>query len=137
MQDAKQHQRHWQAGIEQFPDFRAGQDFLRAAQVRHDDRGGAAVEQGAPARDHAGMAVGVKHTGRAAGLLHDLVDIRNARLAIAIHGASAAALLAVLLVAAVPVALFVGVIAGLSGVRHLRKLVAQHGYRVVQPIPRS
>lgn len=71
----------------------------------------------------------------------------------------ALALLAVLLVAAVPAALFVGVIlmllghvvgglalfgasilaaaaavviAGLSGVRHLRKLVAQHGYRVVQ-----
>ena len=71
----------------------------------------------------------------------------------------AAGLLALLLVAAVPVALFVGVIlmllghvvvglalfgasilaaaaavviASLSGVRHLRKLVAQRGYRVVQ-----
>lgn len=71
----------------------------------------------------------------------------------------AAALLAVLLVAAVPVALFVGVvlmllghivgglalfgasilaataavvIASLSGVRHLRKLVTQRGYRVVK-----
>jgi uncharacterized membrane protein YdjX (TVP38/TMEM64 family) len=71
----------------------------------------------------------------------------------------AAGLLAVLLVAAVPVALFVGVlmmllghivgglalfgasvlaaaaavvIAGLSGVRHLRKLVSQRGHRVVQ-----
>ncbi len=71
----------------------------------------------------------------------------------------AAGLLAVLLVAAVPVALFVGlvmmllghvvgglalfgasilaaaaavVIAGLSGVRHLRRLVTQRGYRVVQ-----
>jgi uncharacterized membrane protein YdjX (TVP38/TMEM64 family) len=71
----------------------------------------------------------------------------------------AAGLLAVLLVAAVPVALFAGVImmllghvggglalfgasvlaaaaavviAGLSGVRHLRKLVSQQGYRVVQ-----
>jgi uncharacterized membrane protein YdjX (TVP38/TMEM64 family) len=71
----------------------------------------------------------------------------------------AAVLLAVLLVAAVPVALFAGVvmmllghvagglvlfgasilaaavavvIAGLSGVRHLRKLVGQRGYRVVQ-----
>jgi uncharacterized membrane protein YdjX (TVP38/TMEM64 family) len=71
----------------------------------------------------------------------------------------AAVLLAVLLVAAVPVALFAGVImmllghvagglvlfgasilaaavavviAGLSGVRHLRKLVSQRGYRVVQ-----
>jgi uncharacterized membrane protein YdjX (TVP38/TMEM64 family) len=71
----------------------------------------------------------------------------------------AAALLAVLLVAAVPVALFVGVvmmllghvvgglalfgasilaataavvIASLSGVRHLRKLVTERGYRVVQ-----
>jgi uncharacterized membrane protein len=71
----------------------------------------------------------------------------------------AAGLLALLLVAAVPVALFVGVIlmllghvvgglalfgasilaavaavvvAGLSGVRHLRKLVTQRGYRVVQ-----
>jgi len=70
----------------------------------------------------------------------------------------AAALLAVLLVAAVPVALFVGIImmllghivgglalfgasilaavaavaiASLSGVRHLRKLVAERGYRVV------
>jgi uncharacterized membrane protein YdjX (TVP38/TMEM64 family) len=71
----------------------------------------------------------------------------------------AAGLLAVLLVAAVPAALLVGVImmllghvvgglalfgasvlaaaaavviAGLSGVRHLRKLVTQQGYRVVQ-----
>lgn len=71
----------------------------------------------------------------------------------------AAGLLAVLLVAAVPVALFVGVvmmllghvvgglalfgasvlaaaaavvIAGLSGVRHLRNLVSQQGHRVVQ-----
>jgi hypothetical protein len=66
----------------------------------------------------------------------------------------AAGLLAVLLVAAVPVALFVGVvmmllghalfgasilaaaaavvIASLSGVRHLRKLVTQQGHRVVQ-----
>jgi len=71
----------------------------------------------------------------------------------------AAAVLAVLLVAAVPVALFVGVvmmllghivgglalfgasilaagaavvIAGLSGVRHLRKLVSQQRHRVVQ-----
>jgi hypothetical protein len=71
----------------------------------------------------------------------------------------AAALLAVLLVAAVPVALFVGVIlmllghiagglalfgasilaaaaavviASLSGVRHLRKVVTQRGYKVVQ-----
>jgi hypothetical protein len=71
----------------------------------------------------------------------------------------AAGLLAVLLVAAVPVALFVGVImmllghvvgglalfggsvllavaavavAGLSGVRHLRKLVSRQGFRVVQ-----
>jgi uncharacterized membrane protein YdjX (TVP38/TMEM64 family) len=71
----------------------------------------------------------------------------------------AAGLLAVLLVAAVPVALFVGVvlmllghvvgglalfgasvlaaaaavvIAGLSGVRHLRRLVSQQRYRVVQ-----
>ncbi len=71
----------------------------------------------------------------------------------------AAGLLAVLLVAAVPVALLVGVvlmllghvvgglalfgasilaagaavvIAGLSGVRHVRKLVSQRGYRVVQ-----
>jgi len=74
----------------------------------------------------------------------------------------ALALLAVLLVAAVPVALFVGVImmilghvvgglalfgasilaagaavviASLSGVRHLRKLVSQHGYRVVELRP--
>lgn len=71
----------------------------------------------------------------------------------------AVALLAVLLVAAVPVALFVGlilmllghvviglalfgasilaaaaavVIASLSGVRHLRRLVREHGFRVVQ-----
>jgi uncharacterized membrane protein len=71
----------------------------------------------------------------------------------------AAGLLAALLVAAVPVALLVGVlmmllghvvgglalfgasilaaaaavvIAGLSGVRHLRKLVSQRGHRVVQ-----
>ncbi len=71
----------------------------------------------------------------------------------------AAALLAALLVAAVPVALFVGVvmmllghivgglalfgasilaaaaavvIASLSGVRHLRRLLTQRGYRVVQ-----
>jgi hypothetical protein len=74
----------------------------------------------------------------------------------------AAGLVAVLLVAAVPVALLVGVvmmllghvvvglavfgasvlaataaaaafmIAGLNGVRHLRKLVSQRGYRVVQ-----
>lgn len=71
----------------------------------------------------------------------------------------AAALLAVLLVAAVPVALFAGVIlmllghvvgglalfgasilaagvavviASLSGVRHLRRLLAQRSYRVVQ-----
>lgn len=71
-----------------------------------------------------------------------------------------AALLAVVLVAAVPVALFVGlilmllghvvgglalfgasilaagaavVIASLSGVRHLRRLVSEHGFRVVQP----
>jgi uncharacterized membrane protein YdjX (TVP38/TMEM64 family) len=71
----------------------------------------------------------------------------------------AAGLLAVLLVAAVPVALFVGVvmmllghivgglalfgasvlaavaavvIAGLSGVRHLRKLVSQQSHRIVQ-----
>ncbi len=71
----------------------------------------------------------------------------------------AAGLLAVLLVAAVPVALVIGVvmmllghvvgglalfgasvlaaaaavvIAGLSGVRHLRKLAGQRGYRVVQ-----
>jgi hypothetical protein len=71
----------------------------------------------------------------------------------------AAGLLAVLLVASVPVALFVGVImmllghvvgglalfgasilaagaavviASLSGVRHVRKLIRQQGYRVVQ-----
>jgi membrane protein implicated in regulation of membrane protease activity len=71
----------------------------------------------------------------------------------------AAALLAVLLVAAVPVALFVGVImmflghvvgglalfgasilaavaavviASLSGVRHLRRMVSEQGFRVVQ-----
>jgi hypothetical protein len=71
----------------------------------------------------------------------------------------AAALLAVLLVAAVPVALFLGVIlmlfghivaglalfgasilaavaavviASMSGVRHVRKLIAEHGYRGVQ-----
>jgi hypothetical protein len=42
--------------------------------------------------------------------------------------AIAAALLAVLLVAAVPVALFAVVIASLSGVRHLRKLVTQGEY---------
>jgi uncharacterized membrane protein YdjX (TVP38/TMEM64 family) len=74
----------------------------------------------------------------------------------------AAVLLAVLLVAAVPVALLAGlvmmllghiagglalfgasvlaaavavVIAGLSGVRHLRKLAGQRGYRVVQLRP--
>ena len=74
----------------------------------------------------------------------------------------AAALLAVLLVAAVPVALVVGLIlmllghvvggfalfgasvllavagvtiAGLSGVRHVRKLIGQRGYRVVQLRP--
>ncbi len=73
-----------------------------------------------------------------------------------------AGLLAVLLITAVPVALFAGlvmmllghivgglalfgasilaaaaavVIAGLSGVRHLRKLVTQRGYRVVQLRP--
>ena len=74
----------------------------------------------------------------------------------------AAALLAVVLVAAVPVALLAGVVlmllghvaggfalfgasvlsavagvllAGLSGVRHLRRLIGQRGYRVVQLRP--